>query len=232
MPVPDLFLQGIERGWQVIDASALAQETTLEADVVIIGTGAGGGTSAEILANAGLRVLLVEEGSLKTSSDFKNDEAKAYAELYQEGAARATADAGIGILQGRTVGGTTTVNWTSSFRTPDQTLAHWAEAHDVKGLDNASMAPWFARMEERLGIALGSATECQQRCDSPGLRETRLPLESDSAQRARLLEPWLLWHRLPNQCQAVDAGHDPARSAGEGRGAGTQRPCRAPGLRG
>ena len=153
MPVPDLFLQGIERGWQVIDASALAQETTLEADVVIIGTGAGGGTSAEILANAGLRVLLVEEGSLKTSSDFKNDEAKAYAELYQEGAARATADAGIGILQGRTVGGTTTVNWTSSFRTPDQTLAHWAEAHDVKGLDNASMAPWFARMEERLGIA-------------------------------------------------------------------------------
>ena len=65
MPVPDLFLQGIERGWQVIDASALAQETTLEADVVIIGTGAGGGTSAEILANAGLRVLLVEEGSLQ-----------------------------------------------------------------------------------------------------------------------------------------------------------------------
>ena len=128
MPVPDLFLQGIERGWQVIDASALDQETTLEADVVIVGTGAGGGTSAEILANAGLRVLLVEEGSLKTSSDFKNDEGKAYAELYQEGAARATADAGIGILQGRTVGGTTTVNWTSSFRTPDPTLAHWAEA--------------------------------------------------------------------------------------------------------
>ncbi|WP_022963554.1 GMC family oxidoreductase [Halopseudomonas pelagia] len=153
MPVPDLFLQGIARGWQVIDASELETDRSFEADVIIIGTGAGGGTSAEILANAGLKVLLVEEGALKTSSDFKNDEAKAYAELYQEGAARATQDGGIGILQGRTVGGTTTVNWTSSFRTPDQTLAHWAQVHGVKGLDSQSMAPWFARMEERLGVA-------------------------------------------------------------------------------
>ena len=153
MPVPDLFIQGMARGWQVLDASEFDSEQTFEADVVIIGTGAGGGTSAEILANAGLKVLLVEEGSLKTSSDFKNDEAKAYAELYQEGSARATKDAGIGILQGRTVGGTTTVNWTSSFRTPDQTLAHWAEVHGVQGLDKDTMAPWFARMEERLGVA-------------------------------------------------------------------------------
>lgn len=153
MPVPDLFLQGIARGWQVIDASELDTDRTYEADVIIIGTGAGGGTSAEILANAGLKVLLVEEGSLKTSSDFINDEAKAYAELYQEGAARATQDGGIGILQGRTVGGTTTVNWTSSFRTPDQTLAHWEQVHGVTGLDAHSMAPWFARMEERLGVA-------------------------------------------------------------------------------
>ena len=153
MPVPDLFMQGVARGWQVLDAAEFDAERTFEADVVIIGTGAGGGTAAEILANAGLRVVLLEEGSLKTSGDFKNDEAKAYAELYQEGAARATRDGGIGILQGRTVGGTTTVNWTSSFRTPAATLAHWAEHHGVKGLDEASMAPWFARMEERLGVA-------------------------------------------------------------------------------
>lgn len=155
MPVPDLFLQGIARGWQVHDASAFEAERTFEADVIIIGSGAGGGTSAEILAEAGLKVLLVEEGSLKTSSDFKNDEAKAYAELYQEGAARATRDGGIGILQGRTVGGTTTVNWTSSFRTPDATLRHWADVHGVSGIDPDSMAPWFARMEQRLGVQPG-----------------------------------------------------------------------------
>jgi choline dehydrogenase-like flavoprotein len=152
MPVPDMFLEGIERGWEVHDASKFETQREFEADVIIIGTGAGGGTSAEILAERGLRVLLVEEGALRTSSDFKNDEAKAYAELYQEGAARATRDAGIGILQGRTVGGTTTVNWTSSFRTPAPTLEHWAQEHGVKGIDSASMAPWFEHMERRLGV--------------------------------------------------------------------------------
>ncbi|WP_150304856.1 GMC family oxidoreductase [Pseudomonas saliphila] len=153
MPVTDVFLQGIEQGWDVLDASTFEHDRTFEADVVIIGTGAGGGTSAEILAEAGFKVLLIEEGALRTSSDFKNDEAIGYAQLYQEGSARASKDGGIGILQGRTVGGSTTVNWTSSFRTPDQTLAHWNTEHGVSGIDSASMAPWFERMEQRLGVA-------------------------------------------------------------------------------
>ena len=153
MSIPDIYTQGIARGWQVTDATSLDNDSRFDADVLIIGTGAGGATSAEILAQAGLRVLMVEEGGLFTSSSFKGNEAKAYAELYQEGAARATSDNGIVILQGRSVGGTTTVNWTSSFRTPDATLAHWADAHQVAGLDSASMAPWFQRAEERLGIS-------------------------------------------------------------------------------
>ncbi|SHE80904.1 Choline dehydrogenase [Modicisalibacter ilicicola DSM 19980] len=153
MPVPDPFLQGVARGWRVLDASRLEADPVFEADVIIVGSGAGGGVSAEILAGAGLSVLLVEEGSLKTSSDFENDEAKAYAELYQEGAARMTKDGGISILQGRTVGGSTTVNWTSSFRTPEPTLSHWAEAHAVTGLDAVSLVPWFEHMEARLGVS-------------------------------------------------------------------------------
>ena len=59
----------------------------LEADVVVVGTGAGGGTTAEILSAAGLKVLLVEEGPLKTSSDFKMQEADAYPELYRKASA-------------------------------------------------------------------------------------------------------------------------------------------------
>src|SRR5690606_3689257 len=52
----------------------------------------------------------------------------------------------------RAVGGTTLVNWTSSFRTPEQTLEHWAREHAVRGHDAASLAPWFERMEQRLGV--------------------------------------------------------------------------------
>ena len=154
MAIDDLYTKGIASGWKVSDASAWTEPRTLEADVVVVGTGAGGGTSAEILANAGLKVLMLEEGALKTSANFKDmDEGRAYAELYQEGAGRTTSDGAISVLQGRSVGGTTTVNWTSSFRTPKQTLQHWGEVHGVRGVSEADMTPWFDRATERLGIA-------------------------------------------------------------------------------
>lgn len=117
MPVPDLFAEGLARGWKTYNGSRLDDDLELEADVVVVGTGAGGGTTAEILSAAGLKVLLVEEGPLKTSSDFKMQEADAYPELYQEGIGRMSKDGAITILQGRAVGGTTLINWTSSFRT-------------------------------------------------------------------------------------------------------------------
>jgi choline dehydrogenase-like flavoprotein len=140
-------------GWRIVDAATLAGDTTLEADVVIVGSGAGGGTAAEILADAGLRVLLVEEGPLKSSRDFNMLEAEAYPQLYMDSAARKTRDKAINILQGRCVGGGTTVNWTSSFRTPPTTLAYWREHCGLPGFTEAALAPWFARMETRLSIA-------------------------------------------------------------------------------
>ncbi len=126
MPVPDLFRDGLARGWKTHNGAALDNDLTLDADVAIIGSGAGGGTTAEILSAAGYKVLLIEEGPLKTSSDFKLLEDEAYASLYQEGIGRMSKDGAITILQGRAVGDTTLINWTSSFRTPDATLAHWA----------------------------------------------------------------------------------------------------------
>ena len=154
MAFNDIYTTGIASGWKVTDASTLKLPLTLEADVAIIGTGAGGGVAAEILSLAGLKVIMIEEGPLKTSDSFKDmDEARSYRDLYQEGAGRATSDGAISILQGRCVGGTTTVNWTSSFRTPSQTLAHWASQHEVVGHSEKEMAPWFAKMEKRLSIA-------------------------------------------------------------------------------
>jgi choline dehydrogenase len=154
----DIYTAGIASGWKVHDASQLKDTLKLEADVAIVGTGAGGGTAAEILSNAGLRVVMLEEGPLRTAQSFKDmDDMRALRELYQEGGARGSADGSISILQGRSVGGSTTVNWTSSFRTPPGTLKHWAEAHDVRNSRVEEMAPWFARMEERLGIAAWQA---------------------------------------------------------------------------
>ena len=151
--VPDPIRAGLAKGWKVVDASTLTTDRSLSADVVIVGSGAGGGVTAEILARAGLDVIIVEEGALKSSSDFKMRESEAYPALYQESAARKTRDKGINILQGRTVGGSTTVNWTSSFRTPPATLDWWRRHHALTGMTPEALAPWFAMMEARLQIA-------------------------------------------------------------------------------
>src|SRR5207244_7098464 len=116
-------------------------------------TRVGGGVTAEILACAGFKVVLIEDGPLKSSTDFRMREADAYPELYQESAARKTKDKAISILQGRCVGGGTTVNWTSAFRTPPITLAHWAHEFGITGFSADDLKPWFERIEARLAIA-------------------------------------------------------------------------------
>ena len=148
---------GLVRGWKVyggrhVGARPLPRDT-LRCDVAIIGTGAGAGVTAELLTRAGLDVVLIEEGPLKSSSDFRQIESEAYQSLYQESAARKTADKAINILQGRCVGGSTTVNWTSSFRTPDATLSYWREHFGLgPEFDPQAMSPWFAQAEQRLNI--------------------------------------------------------------------------------
>lgn len=138
---------------QIVHGHQLEANRTLSADVVIVGTGAGGGVTAEILSKAGLKVVMLEEGGYHTSKDFRMQEADAFTRLYYHVGSRKTKDKAITILQGRTVGGSTTVNWTSSFRIPSETLAYWTEELGLKGFTEAEMAPWFERMEKRLNIA-------------------------------------------------------------------------------
>ena len=127
----DIIQEGLDKGWNVVSASSLLDKTVLEVDIAIIGSGAGGATSAEILSKQGYNVLIIEEAKLRHQKDFKMNELDAFSSLYQEGTSRKTADAAIAIYQGRSVGGSTTVNWTSTFRTPDNTLTHWQNHHGL-----------------------------------------------------------------------------------------------------
>jgi choline dehydrogenase-like flavoprotein len=151
--IADPIQAGLARGWRVVDAVALNGDLDLTADVLVVGSGAGGGVTAEILSAAGLRVILVEEGPLASSGEFRMREREAYPRLYQDSAGRQTLDKSITLFQGRCVGGGTTVNWTSSFRTPRRTLDHWRERHGLKEMSEAALEPWFQRMEQRLAIA-------------------------------------------------------------------------------
>ena len=148
----DPIKDGLARGWRVMGGAFAAPPEKITCDVVIIGSGAGAGITAELLTKAGLQVVMVEEGPLKSSSDFNQKESEAYPQLYQESAARKTEDKAINILQGRCVGGSTTVNWTSSFRTPAATLQFWQDKFGLKDYNTDALSPYFEQAERRLNI--------------------------------------------------------------------------------
>jgi len=150
--IVDPIRAGLARGWKVHGGPQAAAPATLNCDVAIVGTGAGAGITAELLTAAGLSVVMIEEGPLKSSSDFRQLESEAYSTLYQESNGRKTADKAISILQGRCVGGSTTVNWTSSFRTPAPTLDHWRAHYALPEMSDAAMSPWFQQAEQRLNV--------------------------------------------------------------------------------
>lgn len=151
---PDPIAAGLARGWKVTDGGdASDPPQRIECDVAIVGTGAGGGITAEVLARSGLNVVMIEEGPLRSTRNFDMRESQAYPELYQESASRRTKDKAINVMQGRCVGGSTTVNWTSCFRTPARTLAFWRERHGLSGFSPEALEPWFEQVERRLSIA-------------------------------------------------------------------------------
>ena len=150
--IADPIRAGLARGWKVHGGPHAAAPATLSCDVAIIGSGAGAGITAELLTSAGLSVVIIEEGPLRSSTDFRQLEAEAYQTLYQDSASRQTADKAINILQGRCVGGSTTVNWTSSFRTPGSTLKFWQDRFALPDLNEQALSPWFQQAEQRLNI--------------------------------------------------------------------------------
>jgi choline dehydrogenase-like flavoprotein len=130
----------------------LKADSTLECDVCIVGSGAGGAHVAQRVASQGKRVIVLEEGGFHTSDRFDGAEMTAYRNLYQEGGGRTTTDQSMSILQGRAVGGTTVVNWTTCFRTPKRVFDHWHEHHGVAGIGYDALVPHWEQVEKRLNV--------------------------------------------------------------------------------
>ncbi len=131
----------------------LKADVTLECDVCVIGSGSGGAWTAHELVKQGKTVVMLEEGGYHTRREFDMTEARAFPNLYQELGNRATDDLSIGILQGRSVGGSTTVNWCTSFRTPERIINLWRERFGIDTLTMEALTPHWEAVEKRLHIA-------------------------------------------------------------------------------
>jgi choline dehydrogenase-like flavoprotein len=108
-------------------------ETTLTADVLVIGSGAGGGVAAAELAAAGHDVLVVEKGEYYTDAQLTGNEVQSTQTMFEKKGALTTKDTTMMILAGATLGGGTTVNWSGSLRTPDNVLEEWARDYGFEG---------------------------------------------------------------------------------------------------
>lgn len=137
---------------QITPVDDLERDQSVEADVVVIGTGAGGAAAAYELASRGLAVVLLEEGKYYDRRDFNGKLTDVIPKLYRaSGATVAVGNAVIPIPVGKNVGGTTTINSGTCLRAPDRVLNEWV-ASGLRELTPDNMAPFFAAVEEVLQV--------------------------------------------------------------------------------
>ena len=134
-------------------------DLAVDADVVVIGTGAGGAVVGRELAEAGLAVVFVEEGRYYDRADFNGRAFAMQQKLYRrQGATFSVGNVGIPIPLGQSVGGSTTVNSGTCYRTPDRVLAHWRDDYGLDELAPDEMARYFDRVEAVLGVEQAKAS--------------------------------------------------------------------------
>jgi choline dehydrogenase-like flavoprotein len=129
-------------------------DVSVECDVVIVGSGAGGATMAVELAEAGVDVVVVEEGGYHPTESFSADSMRALRTLYRDGGGgMAVGRPSVLFAEGRCVGGSTVVNGGMSWRTPAGVLERWS-AEGVLAIGERDMEPYFSRAEARHSAGL------------------------------------------------------------------------------
>lgn len=107
--------------------SARAAPIVLECDVLVVGSGAGGGVAAATLAAAGHRVLVLEKGPFVPPEEVSGCEAEGIGRQYEKGGLLVTSDGAMTLLAGSCLGGGTTVNWACCIPTPKPVREEWAD---------------------------------------------------------------------------------------------------------
>ena len=131
---------------------AISADTTLDCDIVVVGSGAGGGVVAGELTAAGKDVIVLEKGGYRNEADFTHQEGEALETLYDAGGLLATRDLGLVVLQGSTLGGGTVINYTTSFHTPDSVRREWAHEHGLPHFESAEFTRALDAVARRLGV--------------------------------------------------------------------------------
>lgn len=151
----------------------------VRADAVVIGSGAGGGVAAALLAASGRATIVLDAGPAFEQIAHAQLEAAATAELYLDGGTASSTDLGVAILAGACVGGGTTVNWMTSLRMTSSAIAQWETASGLPSL-GGDLEIAYRAVEQRLGVCTTTAHNRNNAviadgCAKLGWRTTLIP---------------------------------------------------------
>ncbi|MCC6746509.1 MAG: GMC family oxidoreductase [Deltaproteobacteria bacterium] len=171
--------EGVRGHPRLVNAAELAADEELEADVVVVGSGAGGAVVAAELAQLGQAVVVLEEGGHYARHQYTGRPVEMQRLLYREGGVTPALGSGfIPVLMGRCVGGTTAINSGTCYRTPERVLHKWSREYGLSELTAERLEPYFAKVERVLGVApadaryLGGMADVIARgCDALGIAE-------------------------------------------------------------
>lgn len=130
----------------------ITENTTLYTDVLVIGSGAGGGVAAAELSAAGQDVIVIEKGPYYAEQDFHGRELESMEKLFERHGSMTTADLSMMVLAGSTLGGGTTINWSASLRPPDYVLNEWASEYGFTGANSAAFQASLDAVSQRMNV--------------------------------------------------------------------------------
>lgn len=126
----------------------------IEADVAICGSGAGGAVMAAELAEGGLKVVVLEEGSYHPTAEISANAPEMVRKFYRDaGTSVIVGKPNVIFAEGRCVGGSTVINGGMCWRTPERVLRRWHLELGLRGFGAADTAGYFERVEKSINVA-------------------------------------------------------------------------------